>query len=279
VIEVRDHRSAALPRVTDPDAWPRRSAGDERRDLRAAELLRSVEDAAALSAAAKGGQRPVVVAQVDPIVLGILAPPGDCGVDVAVGEASRSATAWTTAAPRSASSRRARSTCAASRSHRRGNHRRGRAAGFVLTLQTREQHIRRERATVEHLHRAARNALAGVLYLGWLRRQGSSELGERCSARTAYERRTLSALEGVEDTASSGVREFALRLDADVAAVRRRCAQAGINPGVDVQALSGRAGTAGCCSWRSPSAPRADIDRLAGALPAAVAAEREAVGV
>src|SRR5207302_1620284 len=60
-------------------------------------------------------------------------------------------------------------------------------------------------------------------------------------ARTHYAREALGALDGVEKLHGRPVvREFAVRLDADLAAVRRRCADAGVNPGVDVHALSGR---------------------------------------
>jgi len=76
------------------------------------------------------------------------------------------------------------------------------------------------------------------------------------------------------------IREFALRLDADVAAVKRRCAQQGVNPGVDVHALSGRPEDSGLLLVAiTERRTREHIDRLADALTAALSVEREAVGV
>ena len=127
-----------------------------------------------------------------------------------------------------------------------------------MTLQTREQHIRREKATSNICTAQALNALGGVVYLTWLGRQGIVELGELLLARTHYARELLCALDGVEPLHSQPViREFALRLEADVAAVKRRCAAEGVNPGVDLQAITGREEDRGGCSWRSPSSARA----------------------
>jgi glycine dehydrogenase subunit 1 len=262
----------------------------------------AVEDAAALSAAAKsaagdgapvgganpavgdgpvGGANPVVIAQADPIALGILASPGECGVDVAVGEGQPLGNRLDFGGPsfgffaaREEYLRRMPGRIAGETVDVDGRR------GFVLTLQTREQHIRREKATSNICTAQALNALAGVVYLSWLGRDGIVELGELLLARTHYARETLAALPGVERAHSQPVvREFALRLDADIAAVRRRCAEHGVNPGVDVHALSGRDEDRGLLLVAiTERRTREDVDRLAEVLGAAVAAERERSG-
>jgi glycine dehydrogenase subunit 1 len=270
--------------VTDADAWAQ--AIDE--DTSAAIFAQpnfygAVEDAAALSAAAKASGEPVVIAQVDPITLGILAPPGECGVDVAVGEGQSLGNRLDFGGPsfglfaaREEYLRRIPGRIAGETVDVDGRR------GFVLTLQTREQHIRREKATSNICTAQALNALAGVVYLSWLGRCGIVELGELLLARTHYARERLVSLDGVEALHEQPVvRELAVRLDADVAAVRRRCIEQGVNPGVDLHALSARPeDQGGLLVAITERRSRADIDRLAEVLGAAVAAEcRTAVAI
>ncbi len=273
--------------VTDADAWAKAidAGGTETSAAIFAQpnFYGAVEDAAALSAAAKASapgdgspaHAPVVIAQVDPITLGILKPPGECGVDVAVGEGQPLGNRLDFGGPsfglfaaRAEYLRRMPGRIAGETVDVDGRR------GFVLTLQTREQHIRREKATSNICTAQALNALAGVVYLSWLGRRGIVELGELLLARTHYARETLAALDGVQMLHEQPViREFALRLDADVAAVKRRCAEHGVNPGVDVHALSGREEDRGVLLVAiTERRTRADIDRLADALGAAIAA-------
>jgi glycine dehydrogenase subunit 1 len=262
--------------VTDLDAWARAIDADTSAAIFAQpNFYGAVEDAAVLSAAAKSAAAPVVVAQVDPITLGVLEPPGACDVDVAVGEGQPLGNRLDFGGPsfglfaaREEYLRRMPGRIAGETVDVDGRR------GFVLTLQTREQHIRREKATSNICTAQALNALAGVVYLSWLGRRGIVELGELLLARTHYARERLAELDGVTKLHEQPViREFALRLDADVAAVRRRCARQGVNPGVDVHALSGRAEDRGVLLVAiTERRTRADIDRLAEVLELAIAA-------
>jgi glycine dehydrogenase subunit 1 len=270
--------------VTDIDAWAEAIDGDTSAAIFAQpNFYGAIEDAETLSAAAKsaageGGKGPVVITQIDPLTLGILRSPGECGVDVAVGEGQSLGNRLDFGGPsfglfaaREEYLRRMPGRIAGETVDVDGRR------GFVLTLQTREQHIRREKATSNICTAQALNALGGVVYLAWLGRRGIVELGELLLARTHYAREELAALPGVEKLHEQPViREFALRLDADVAAVRRRCAEQGINVGADLQALSGRAeDRGGLLVAITERRSRKDIDRLVEVLGAAVAAELE----
>src|SRR3954464_862915 len=219
--------------VTDAEAWAQAIDGETGAVFfQQPNFLGAVEDAAALAGAAKDSPA-VVVGSYDPIPLGILEPPGACGVDVAVGEGQTLGNRLDFGGPSfgffaatEAYLRRMPGRIAGETRDVDGRR------GFVLTLQTREQHIRREKATSNICTSQALNALAGVVSLSWLGKQGLVELGELLLQRTHYAREQLVALDGVSALhAQPVVREFAVTLDAPVEAVIRRCQDAGVNPG------------------------------------------------
>jgi glycine dehydrogenase subunit 1 len=236
-------------------------------------FLGAVEDVASFAAAAHE-RGALVICSADPLTLGVLEAPGNQGVDVCVGEGQSLGNRLDFGGP-------SFGFFAAAQPHLRSMP--GRIAGettdvdgrrgFVLTLQTREQHIRRERATSNICTSQALNALAGVVYLSWLGRQGIVELGELMLQRTHYARETLTSLDGVHKLHDRPVvREFALRLDAPVQRVLDRCAVAGINAGYALGRSYEEYGE-GLLVAITEQRTRADIDRLATVLGEAVAAE------
>jgi glycine dehydrogenase subunit 1 len=231
-------------------------------------FLGAVEDLEALAAPAREAGA-IVVCACDPIALAILRPPGDSGVDLAVGEGQPLGNRLDYGGPsfgffaaRQEFLRRMPGRIAGETTDAEGKR------GFVLTLQTREQHIRREKATSNICTAQALNALAGMIHLAWLGKRGFVQLGELLVRRTAYAREALSALDGVSLRHEQPVvREFALSLKAPVDAVVERCAADGVNPGLPLE-------DDGLLVAITEQRSRADIDRLAEVLGGAVAAER-----
>ena len=148
--------------VTDLDAWADAIDQDTSAVIfQNPNYLGAVEDATALAEAAKDSPA-VVIGAYDPIPLGILKPPGECGVDVAVGEGQTLGNRLDFGGPSfgffaatEAYLRRMPGRIAGETRDVDGRR------GFVLTLQTREQHIRREKATSNICTAQALNALGG----------------------------------------------------------------------------------------------------------------------
>ncbi len=253
--------------VTDPDDLAARLGPDTCAVIiQQPNFLGAVEDLTALTQAAHaaGG---VAICSADPLTLGVLEAPGNQGCDIVVGEGQTLGNRLDFGGPSfgflaAASDHVRRMPGRIAGETRDADGRRG----FVLTLQTREQHIRREKATSNICTAQALNALAGVIYLAWLGRKGLPELGELMLQRTAYARARLAALDGVELVHSQPVvREFAVRLAAPVDAVIAACQDRGINPGFalehDYPEYPG-----GLLVALTEQRSRGDIDRLADTL-------------
>lgn len=176
----------------------------------------------------------LVAAHTEPLAFGVLEPPGALGADIAVGEGIGLATPPTLGGP------------GVGLFAARGEHVRampGRLVGetvdaagrrgFVLTLATREQHIRRERATSNICTNTGLVALAFTIHLCLLGRSGLAELARLNLAKTEYCKRLIASLRGFQVLAGPTFNEFTVRVrGGDSSRLVERLAKDGILAGV-----------------------------------------------
>jgi glycine dehydrogenase subunit 1 len=199
-------------------------------------VLEDVPAAAELAHAA--GAKLIVV--FDPIAAGLLEPPGHLGADIVVGEGQAlgnhpnfGGPAFGFLACGVADVRRLPGRLVGETVDAAGTR------GYVLTLQAREQHIRREKATSNICTNQTLNALAAAIYLSWLGPAGLAELAETCHRAAHYAAARLTAIPGVELAFGSQpfFKEFTLTLPADPAEVCRRLADRGHLAGLPLTGL------------------------------------------
>lgn len=214
------------------------------------------------------------IAGVDPVSLGVIKPPGEYGADIVVGEGQPLGIAMNFGGPllgifacrgdmeliRQMPGRIIGLTTTLN-----GNKR-----GFCMALQTREQHIRREKATSNICSNEALCAVASAVYLALLGPQGLKELGETCMIKADYTIKRLSKIGGVKTPIFDAphFKEFTVNFDdtgKSVQQVHEDLLLYGVHGGKDVSKEFPELGnTALYCVTEVHS--KHDIDRLATAL-------------
>jgi glycine dehydrogenase subunit 1 len=258
VIEVPHHEG-----TTDPDDLRRAADGAACVIFQQPNFFGCLEPAPELAAAANEAEA-LPVAHVDPVSLGLLEAPGNYGCALAIGEGQGAGNYQSYGGPhygfiamRSDYVRRMPGRIVGETTDLAGQR------GYVLTLQTREQHIRREKATSNITTNQTLLALAGLVHLSWLGPQGLRELGETCTALAEYAKQRISLPQLFPDKTT--FKEFGIRAGRPAEDVIRAARERGVHPGYALKRDYGGMEDALLVCVTEKKTP-ADIERLADVL-------------
>jgi len=222
-----------------------------------------LEDVDALGAIAHAGGALFVVSA-DPLSLGLLAAPGSYGADIAVGEGQPLGTPQSFGGPylglfsvKQPLVRKIPGRLVGMTKDRDGED------GFILTLQTREQHIRREKATSNICSNQALNALQAAVYLSLLGKEGLRQVATQSAQKAHYLAGKIAALPGWSLKFSSPFfREFVVETPIPAAVVVERMLEQKIFAGYDLAAH----GESGLLVAVTEKRSKAELDGFAEAL-------------
>jgi glycine dehydrogenase subunit 1 len=194
----------------------------------------AIEDVRAIADVAHASGALMVLISADPLAFGVLAPPGECDVDIFAGEGQGIGNPLNFGGPylgiiatRQSYVRRMPGRLVGATSDVDGNR------GYVLTLQTREQHIRREKATSNICTNEALNALAASVYLSLIGKDGARRVAELCLRKAHYLKDRIAAIPGYSIAFGSPTfHEFVVATPAPAATIARRLAKQGYLAGV-----------------------------------------------
>ncbi|MDE2683961.1 MAG: aminomethyl-transferring glycine dehydrogenase subunit GcvPA [Chloroflexota bacterium] len=223
----------------------------------------SLEDLQALGEAAHADGALLVVSA-DPLAMGMLKPPGEFGADIVTGEGQPLGIPPSFGGPYLGlfSCKQQYIRQMPSRLVGRTTDTEGRT-GYVLTLQTREQHIRRERATSNICTNEALYALASSIYLAAMGRNGLRQVAELCYHKAHYAADAIGKLDGYSLPQSAAFfQEFVVSCPKPPAEVNRRLMERNILGGLEVKDRFDN-GMLLCVTEMNT---RAEIDALVSAL-------------
>lgn len=182
------------------------------------------------------------IAAVNPLSLALLAPPGEYGADIGVGCGQPLGISLSYGGPylgliavREGLERRLPGRIAGATQDSRGR------KGYVLTLQAREQHIRREKATSNICTNHQLMALAATVYLSLLGKEGLRELAALCLRRAHYAAEMVTGLDGFGIAFEAPFfNEFTVKTPVPAAEINRHLLNAGIIGGLDLGQIDER---------------------------------------
>jgi len=177
----------------------------------------------------------LLVVSVNPISLGLLRPPGEYGADIVVGEGQPLGNSLSFGGPyvgffacRMAHVRRMAGRLVGMTEDTQGRR------GFVLTLATREQHIRREKATSNICTNQALNALAAAAYMSAMGPSGLRAVASLCYHKAHYAASSVQQLSGYQVLYDDFFHEFVIRCPKPVKHIATALLEERIIPGYDL---------------------------------------------
>ena len=202
------------------------------------DVLGRIPDLAKIAAAAQGHGALLIAVVTEPVALGLLASPGALGADIVVGEGQALGVGLQFGGPylglfgcREKFVRQMPGRLCGETADAEGRR------GFVLTLSTREQHIRREKATSNICTNSGLCALAFSIHMTLLGGTGLDHMARASHARARQTAAALVAIPGVELVNHAYFNEFALRLPGDAREVVRALADRQVLGGVSLGRL------------------------------------------
>ncbi len=196
-----------------------------------------IEDIDRFSETAAENKALLITATAEPVALGLIKPPGDLGADIAVGEGQPLGNAVNYGGPllglfaakekylRNMPGRLVGETVDADGKR-----------GYVLTLSTREQHIRREKATSNICSNQSLCALAVAVYLSLAGKKGFREIASINLSNSEYAKKKLSAVKGVSlKFQTPTFNEFVIKMTGDPELFNRQLLTKGVIGGLPLK--------------------------------------------
>ncbi|MFW5749429.1 MAG: aminomethyl-transferring glycine dehydrogenase subunit GcvPA [Halanaerobium sp.] len=226
----------------------------------------SIEKIKEISKMVKNSKKTLLLVIANPILLGILKAPADFGADIVVGEAQNLGSGLNYGGPNlgfmACKDDRKMLRQLPGRIVGKTNDVEGKE-GFVLTLQTREQHIRREKATSNICTNEALNALMATIYLSTVGKKGLKEVGEQSYHKAHYLAKRLDSLDGFKVlNLDNFINEFVLKTSRDSKELLKKLLAEDIIAGYDLKEI-GREGILVCVTEKRT---KAEMDRLVNKL-------------